>query len=66
MLSAVSDFPLMSSSSSGSRLLGESLREARAHNPYEVEYEYPGDSPEMTEQEADTGLRLAAKVCTPS
>ena len=40
-------------------LLADALREVTALNPYGVEYRYPGDSPELTGEDAQAAFRLA-------
>ena len=42
--------------------LAEHLRDATALNPYGVEYRYPGDFPELTQEDAEAALGLAQKV----
>ena len=44
------------------RAWAESLRDATALNPCGVVYRYPGEFPEMTKEEAETAVELAAKV----
>ena len=43
-------------------LLADALRGVTALNPYGVEYRYPGDFPEITEEDARAAFRLAEKV----
>ncbi|MEK7404871.1 MAG: HEPN domain-containing protein [Acidobacteriota bacterium] len=42
--------------------LAERLRDATALNPYGVEYRYPGDFPESTQEDAEAAFGLAQKV----
>jgi len=42
--------------------LAASLRDITALNPYGVEYRYPGDFPEIWQEEAESAFRLAGKV----
>jgi len=42
--------------------IAEYLRDVTALNPYGVEYRYPGDFPDMSQEEALTALGLASKV----
>lgn len=42
--------------------LAHSLVDITALNPYGVEYRYPGDFPDLTEDDAETAFRMAEKV----
>lgn len=42
--------------------LAAELAGITALNPYGVEYRYPGDSPELTQEDADEAFRMAEKA----
>ncbi len=42
--------------------LAERLSDATALNPYGVEYRYPGDFPELTQEDAEAAFGIAQKV----
>ena len=42
--------------------LAVGLGDVTALNPYGVEYRYPGDFPDLTQEDADDAFRLAEKV----
>ena len=42
--------------------LASALGDITALNPYGVEYRYPGDFPDLTQQDADDAFRLAEKA----
>jgi len=42
--------------------LAETLRDITVLNPYGVEYRYPGDFPELSQDDAESAFRLAEKV----
>jgi HEPN domain-containing protein len=46
------------------RTLADSLQEVTALNPFGVEYRYPGDLPDLTQDEAKAAFQLAQRVRT--